>query len=97
MRERQTRSTHPGVTECHYADAQFIPVLDSTGLFLDQEGFFCSTSLRSVYTGSRVTRRKCMELDLVRHQTFPRLAAELGKQAARGMILDGEIVAFDAE
>ncbi len=28
--------------------------------------------------------------------SFPRLAAELGKQAARGMILDGEIVAFDA-
>ncbi|MGH8632398.1 MAG: non-homologous end-joining DNA ligase, partial [Burkholderiales bacterium] len=27
---------------------------------------------------------------------FPRLAAELGKQAVRGMILDGEIVAFDA-
>src|ERR1700682_5551053 len=28
--------------------------------------------------------------------TFPRLAAELGKQGALGMILDGEIVAFDA-
>jgi len=27
---------------------------------------------------------------------FPKLAAELGKQAAGGMILDGEIVAFDA-
>jgi bifunctional non-homologous end joining protein LigD len=28
--------------------------------------------------------------------TFPRLAAELGRQAVHGMILDGEIVAFDA-
>ena len=28
--------------------------------------------------------------------SFPALAAELGKQAVRGMILDGEIVAFDA-
>jgi bifunctional non-homologous end joining protein LigD len=27
---------------------------------------------------------------------FPRLAAELGKQAVNGMIVDGEIVAFDA-
>ena len=27
---------------------------------------------------------------------FPRLAAELGRQAAGGMVLDGEIVAFDA-
>ena len=28
---------------------------------------------------------------------FPKLAAELGKQAVNGMILDGEIVAFDAD
>ena len=28
--------------------------------------------------------------------SFPRLVAELGKQAAHGMVLDGEIVAFDS-
>src|SRR5258706_3627268 len=41
-----------------------------------------------------VTLRSRKGLDL--SATFPRLAAELGKQGARGMILDGEIVAFDA-
>jgi len=41
-----------------------------------------------------VTLRSRKGLDL--SSTFPRLAAELGKQGARGMIVDGEIVAFDA-
>jgi bifunctional non-homologous end joining protein LigD len=43
---------------------------------------------------SAVKLRSRRGLDLA--ATFPRLAAELGKQGARGMILDGEIVAFDA-
>ncbi len=42
--------------------------------------------------GVRLRSRRGLELA----GTFPRLAAELGKQAARGVILDGEIVAFDA-
>jgi len=42
--------------------------------------------------GVKLRSRRGLELA----GTFPRLAAELGKQAARGMILDGEVVAFDA-
>jgi bifunctional non-homologous end joining protein LigD len=42
--------------------------------------------------GVKLRSRRGLELAA----TFPRLAAELGKQAARGMIVDGEIVAFDA-
>ena len=44
---------HPGITGCHYADSQLIPVLDSTGLFLGQEGFGVSAqpSRHSAYTG----------------------------------------------
>ncbi|MDQ2963740.1 MAG: DNA ligase D [Pseudomonadota bacterium] len=42
--------------------------------------------------GVKLRSRRGLELAA----TFPRLAAELGKQAARGMILDGEIVTFDA-
>src|ERR1700674_4886193 len=42
--------------------------------------------------GVKLRSRRGLELS----GTFPRLAAELGKQAARGMILDGEIVACDA-
>ena len=42
--------------------------------------------------GVKMRSRRGLELS----GTFPRLAAELGKQAARGMILDGELVAFDA-
>jgi bifunctional non-homologous end joining protein LigD len=42
--------------------------------------------------GVKLRSRRGLELA----GTFPRLAAELGKQGARGMILDGEIVAFDA-
>ena len=38
------------------------------------------------------SRRAGLDLDAA----FPRLAAELKKQAVKGMILDGEIVAFDA-
>jgi bifunctional non-homologous end joining protein LigD len=41
-----------------------------------------------------VTLRSRNGLDLTR--AFPRLVDELGKQAVDGMILDGEIVAFDA-
>jgi bifunctional non-homologous end joining protein LigD len=44
--------------------------------------------------GDRVVMRSRRGLDLARD--FPRLAAELGQQAVAGMILDGEIVAFDA-
>ncbi len=44
--------------------------------------------------GAEVKLRSRRGLELAR--TFPRLAAELGKQSVRGMILDGEIVAFDA-
>jgi bifunctional non-homologous end joining protein LigD len=42
--------------------------------------------------GVKLRSRRGLELAA----TFPRLAAELGKQAAEGMILDGELVAFDA-
>src|SRR6202521_4823475 len=42
--------------------------------------------------GVKLRSRKGLDLSA----TFPRLAAELGKQAAGGMILDGELVAFDA-
>jgi bifunctional non-homologous end joining protein LigD len=42
--------------------------------------------------GVKLRSRRGLELAA----TFPRLAAELGKQAAGGMILDGELVAFDA-
>jgi len=42
--------------------------------------------------GVKLRSRRGLELA----GAFPALAAELGKQAARGMILDGEIVAFDA-
>src|SRR5882672_5221188 len=42
--------------------------------------------------GVRLRSRRGLELA----GAFPGLAAELGKQAARGMILDSEIVAFDA-
>jgi len=44
--------------------------------------------------GGRVRLRSRRGLDLT--AAFPALTAELGKQAADGMILDGEIVAFDA-
>ncbi len=42
--------------------------------------------------GVRLRSRRGLELA----DKFPQLAAELGKQAAQGMILDGELVAFDA-
>jgi bifunctional non-homologous end joining protein LigD len=42
--------------------------------------------------GVKLRSRRGLELAAV----FPRLAAELGKQAVSTMILDGEIVAFDA-
>jgi bifunctional non-homologous end joining protein LigD len=42
--------------------------------------------------GVRMRSRRGLELA----RTFPRLAAELAKQIGSGMILDGEIVAFDA-
>ena len=42
--------------------------------------------------GIRLRSRRGLELA----DTFPRLAEELRQQAAAGMILDGEIVAFDA-
>jgi bifunctional non-homologous end joining protein LigD len=42
--------------------------------------------------GVKLRSRRGLELA----GAFPALAAELGKQAAPGMILDGEIVAFDA-
>ena len=42
--------------------------------------------------GVKLRSRKGLELAA----TFPRLAAELGKQGAHAMILDGELVAFDA-
>jgi bifunctional non-homologous end joining protein LigD len=45
-------------------------------------------------TGEGVQLRSRRGLELA--ADFPRLAAELGKQAVRGMVLDGEIVAFDA-
>jgi bifunctional non-homologous end joining protein LigD len=43
--------------------------------------------------GVRLRSRRGLELG----GSFPRLAAELRKQGAHGMILDGEVVAFDAE
>lgn len=43
--------------------------------------------------GVRLRSRRGLELAA----TFPRLAAELRQQAAAGAILDGEIVAFDAD
>jgi bifunctional non-homologous end joining protein LigD len=42
--------------------------------------------------GVKLRSRRGLELAAV----FPRLAAELGKQAVHGMILDGEVVAFGA-
>jgi bifunctional non-homologous end joining protein LigD len=42
--------------------------------------------------GVKLRSRRGLELSA----KFPRLVAELGKQDARGMILDGELVAFDA-
>src|SRR6202040_2342520 len=42
--------------------------------------------------GVKLRSRRGLELS----PKFPRLAAELGKQNVRGMILDGEVVAFDA-
>jgi bifunctional non-homologous end joining protein LigD len=44
--------------------------------------------------GERVSLRSRRGLELA--PAFPRLAAELGKQAMNGTVLDGEIVAFDA-
>jgi bifunctional non-homologous end joining protein LigD len=41
--------------------------------------------------GVKLRSRRGLELSGV----FPRLAAELGKQAVNGMVLDGEVVAFD--
>ena len=50
---------------------------------------------------ARVHRRRGVKLrsrrGLELAADFPRLVAELGKQAVDGMVLDGEIVAFDAE
>lgn len=43
--------------------------------------------------GVRLRSRRGLELA----GAFPRLVAELGQQAVNGMILDGEIVAFDAD
>jgi len=43
--------------------------------------------------GKEVTLRSRRELDLT--TIFPRLVAELGNQSVDGMILDGELVAFD--
>jgi bifunctional non-homologous end joining protein LigD len=43
--------------------------------------------------GTKVKLRSRRGLDLT--AAFPRLATELAKQAASGMVLDGEIVAFD--
>ena len=42
--------------------------------------------------GVRLRSRRDLDLG----KDFPRLVAELGKQAVNGMVLDGEIVAFDA-
>ena len=42
--------------------------------------------------GVKLRSRRGLELG----EDFPRLVAELGKQAAHDMVLDGEIVAFDA-
>ena len=42
--------------------------------------------------GVKLRSRRGLELG----EDFPRLVAELGKQAVRDMVLDGEIVAFDA-
>ena len=42
--------------------------------------------------GVKLRSRRGLELG----EDFPRLVAELGKQAVRGMVLDGEIVAFDS-
>ncbi len=42
-------------------------------------------------SGVRLLSRRGLEL-----RAFPRLSAELAEQAANGMILDGELVAFDA-
>ncbi|HEY4038166.1 MAG TPA: non-homologous end-joining DNA ligase, partial [Burkholderiaceae bacterium] len=44
---------------------------------------------------SGATLRSRRDLDLT--STFPRLVAELGGQSVNGMILDGELVAFDAD
>ena len=44
--------------------------------------------------GASVKLRSRRGLDLT--PAFPRLAAELAKQSASGMVLDGEVVAFDA-
>src|SRR5207237_2385763 len=41
--------------------------------------------------GVRLKSRRGLEL-----AAFPRLEAELAKQAVSGMVLDGELVAFDA-
>ena len=43
--------------------------------------------------GVRLRSRRGLELG----EDFPRLVAELGKQMVNGMVLDGEIVAFDAD
>src|ERR1700694_1278381 len=43
-------------------------------------------------TGVKLRSRRGLELG----QDFPRLVAELGKQAVESVVLDGEIVAFDA-
>ena len=43
--------------------------------------------------GVKLRSRRALDLT----PAFPRLAAELGRQAVDSMILDGEIVAFDAE
>jgi bifunctional non-homologous end joining protein LigD len=42
--------------------------------------------------GVRLRSRRGLELG----EDFPKLVAELGRQAVQGMVLDGEIVAFDA-
>ena len=42
--------------------------------------------------GVKLRSRRGLELG----EDFPRLVAELGKQAVNGMVLDGEVVAFDA-
>src|SRR5436190_401853 len=72
----------PGDTAFNRADWMWEPKLDGYRVLAFIEG-----------QGVKLRSRRGLDLSV----TFPGLCAELGKQTEGSMVLDGEIVAFDAE
>ena len=87
-----------GATEA--MPAKMAPMLAQSGdAAFDREGWMWEPKLDgyrvlAFIDGQGVKLRSRRGLELA--ATFPRLAAELAQQGAQGMILDGELVAFDA-